>query len=127
MGRFKICLLVFFLLYFNTETFSQNVRVIFVNKTNKTIDSLVANGVFIGQIKPDSLSKVVTYEYLTSDSSMGEIRGTGLLDKQRVKSWPDFGFCGTGPYHTVEEGDFLYYINYRYVNSCEYIVFDTEQ
>lgn len=123
----KISVSVFFLLYFTTNAFTQNVRVVFINKTDKNIDSLFVNGAFIGQLKPDSSSKVITYESLSFDSSGNEVRGTCRLDQQPVKSWSDFVFCGTGPFTEVREGDFRYNITSRYIDSREYISFDPKR
>ncbi len=123
MKHFKIIFLLVSLLFLDTGLYSQNVRVIFVNKTGLPIDSLVANDIYVGCLKPDSASRIITYEHLVFNGG-DEIKGAGILHTTRVKSWPDFIFCGTGPYNTVTSGDFLYHIRRRYIDSKHYIFFE---
>lgn len=123
MRHLPIIVSVLFLLHISSPLFSQNVRVIFINKTGLPIDSLIANDVYVGSLKPDSASRIVSYESLTLGSGHG-ISGTGIMHTTHVKSLPDFPMCGMGEFTTVTSGDYLYHIQRRYIDSKHYILFE---
>jgi hypothetical protein len=102
---------------------SQNVRLIFVNKTNAKLDSLVANGVFIGTLQKDSVSKVVLYDHLLSDSSGSEMMGKANWNNERLASY-SFSFCGTGPFDKITNVDLTYHITIFTIDGQRHLRFE---
>jgi hypothetical protein len=83
--------------------FCQDLTIQVRNKTGYKVDSLSVDGIFIGTLGNDSLSKPIPIHSFPSDVFLPSIYG--MVNAKKTKSFPDM--CGTH-LNYITKGHFIY-------------------
>ena len=110
MKNFKTHI-IFFHLFVGSFVFSQNVSIKVINKTQKAVDSLRINGVFIGHVDKDSTTQTVFYKSMQFDSGNPIFKLSSFIENKNIKSRPNYGWCGTS-LENRSVGEYVCYLKY---------------
>ncbi len=110
MKDLKIHILIFLLLMGNI-IISQNISIRVINKTNKVVDSLRINGVFVGHIDRDSSTQAIFYKSIQFDSGNPEFVLSSFIENKNIKSRSHIFRCGTSLENRIL-GEYLCHLKY---------------
>ena len=103
--------IIFFFLFIASFVVSKNVSIRVINKTNKAVDSLRVNGVFVVHLDRDSTTQTIFYKSMQFDSGNPEFILSSFIENKNIKSRPYIGWCGTS-LENRSAGEYLCHLRY---------------
>jgi hypothetical protein len=110
----------FFSLLILSAAGTAQVKIKFVNRTERPIDSLIINAVYIGHLDTNAVTEVVSFDKVKFDTGFPIFKIHAWVDNTQITSSKVFagGFCHT-QVTTETEGSYTYYLKYSPSNKYE--------
>jgi len=102
---FSVVAVLFTLFSGCNKSFTQEVKVKYINMTGSTLNGLWIGGKWIGKLENWQETKFVRYKEYNFDSGLPDEAISGKINGEKINDMSETYWCGTQKY-TVEEGTF---------------------